>query len=181
MEKEQIKALITGSSKEISNLYLMNRDAFFNFGKKYGLDYDDLSDIYQEAFIALRKHALNGKLDSVNSSLKTYLFGIGKFMIYDVLKEKNRTDTLNPSIHMSDDIIDPVSIETDGEDITEEQRLLKLFFKKLGKKCQEMLILFYSRGLSVEEIAEYANYSNSGVVRSQKSRCIKTLKAMIKS
>jgi RNA polymerase sigma factor (sigma-70 family) len=181
MEKEHIKTLITSSSKEISSLYYLNRDAFFNFGKKYGLDYNDLSDIYQEAFIALRKHALNGKLDKVNSSLKTYLFGIGKYMIFDVLKEKKKTDTLNPSVHISNDLIDPVPIENESEELSLEQKLLNTFFKKLGKKCREMLILFYSRGLSVEEIAEYTNYTNSSVVRSQKSRCIKKLREMIKS
>jgi RNA polymerase sigma factor (sigma-70 family) len=102
-------------------------------------------------------------------------------MIFDVLKEKKKTDTLNPSVHISNDLIDPVPIENESEELSLEQKLLNTFFKKLGKKCREMLILFYSRGLSVEEIAEYANYTNSSVVRSQKSRCIKKLREMIKS
>jgi RNA polymerase sigma factor (sigma-70 family) len=181
MEKEHIKTLKNSTQKEISSLYYSNRDAFFGFSKKYGLNYDDLSDIYQEAFIALRKHALNGKLDSVKSSLKTYLFGIGKFMIYDLLKEKQKITAYQPTIHVTHDTIESISYEIENEELTLEQHLLRTFFKKLGKKCQKVLTLFYSRGLSIDEIVEHTDYTSSSVVRSQKSRCIKTLKEMIKS
>lgn len=179
MEKRHIKALIISDSKEISNLYNSNRDAFLNFGKKYDLDYDDLSDIYQEAFIAIRKHALKGKLNTVESSFKTYLFGIGKFMIYDSLKEKKKTMSYEPAVHINHDNIDSVSYESGNKELTIEERLLRTYFKKLGKKCKEMLTFFYSRGLTIDEIADITDHTNS-VVRSQKSRCLKTLKEMIK-
>jgi len=181
MEKNDIKTLVLSNPKEISKLYYANRDTFLNFGKKYGLNFDDLSDIYQEAFIALRKHALSGKLNTVNSSLKTYLFGIGKFMIYDLLKERKKTTSYEPSLHVADETIEPIAFKNTNEELTIEQQLLRTFFKKLGKKCQEMLTLFYSRGLSIDEIVECTNYTSNSVVRSQKSRCIKTLKEMIKS
>jgi len=180
MNIELIKKFIENDPKEISKLYYSNRDSFLNFGKKYGLNYDDLTDIYQEAFIALRNHALNGKLNSVKSSLKTYLFGICKFMIYDLLKEKKRTTNYEPSLHIQDDII-PVASASEVEELSMEQHLLRQFFNKLGKKCKEMLTLFYSRGLSIDEIIEFTDYTSNSVVRSQKSRCIKTLREMIKS
>jgi RNA polymerase sigma factor (sigma-70 family) len=180
MEKNDINHLINSNHKEVSKLYNANRDAFLNFGKKYGLDYDDLCDIYQEAFIALRKHALNGKLEAVNSSLKTYLFGIGKFMIFNLLKEKKKTTEYKPSKLGVHDTIELVSVENE-EELSHEQSLLRAYFKKLGKKCQEMLTLFYSRGLSIDEIVEHTDYTDGSVVRSQKSRCLKTLKDMIKS
>jgi RNA polymerase sigma factor (sigma-70 family) len=181
MKKQFITALIHSDSKEITSLYNSNRGAFMGFGKKYGLNDDDLSDIYQEAFIALRKHAINGKLDTVKSSLKTYLFGIGKFMIYDLLKEKQKTISYEPAVHITHDNIDTISFDSNTEELTLEQRLLHTYFKKLGKKCQQMLTLFYSRGLTNDEIVTSTDYADSSVVRSQKSRCIKSLKEMIKS
>ena len=180
MQKNDINHLINSDQKEVSKLYNANRDAFLNFGKKYGLSYDDLCDIYQEAFIALRKHALNGKLGTVKSSLKTYLFGIGKFMIYDLLKEKKKTTEYKPSKLGIHDTIELISTETE-EELSHEQILLQTYFKKLGKKCQDMLTLFYSRGLSIDEIVEHTDYTDGSVVRSQKSRCLKTLKDMIKA
>lgn len=180
MEKVHIDTLIHSNPKEIGRIYNDNRDSFLFFGKKYGLDYDDLTDIYQEAFIALRNHALNGKLNEVNSSLKTYLFGIGKFMIYDLLKERKKTTSYEPNFHIQDGI-NTVLYENEQDDLSIQQHLLKKYFTKLGKKCQEMLTLFYSRGLSIDDIVEHSNYTSNNVVRSQKSRCIKTLKEMIKS
>lgn len=181
MEEKHIKALKTGDPLEVSKLYNSHRNAFLNFGKKYGLSYDDLCDIYQEAFIALRKNALNNKLDSVNSSLKTYLFGIGKYKIFDLLKEKKSTTSYDTTKLGIFDSTEMVITENDNEDLTHEQGLLRTHFKKLGKKCQEVLTLFYSRGLSIDEIVEHSDYSDGSVVRSQKSRCLKTLKDMIKS
>ncbi len=183
MNKKYINALIHNNAKEITSLYNAHRMAFLNFGKKYGLDYDDLSDIYQEAFIALRKNAINGKLDNVQSTLKTYLFGIGKFKIYDLLKERKKTTSYEPNFHITNDAddIEPISFETEADELTIEQQLLKTYFKKLGKKCKELLTLSFSRGLTNDEIVELSDYSSNSVVRSQKSRCIKTLKEMIKS
>lgn len=181
MEKQHINAFINGGSKEITQLYNSYRGMFMSFGKKYGLNDDDLSDIYQEAFIALRKNAISGKLDTVKSTLKTYLFGIGKYMIYDRLKEKKHIVSYESTIHIVHDEIETISIETEEEELSLEQRLLHTYFKKLGKKCQLLLTLFYSRGLTNDEIVTCTGYSDSSVVRSQKSRCIKTLREMIKS
>ena len=179
MERNQIRVLINAKPKEIRQLYMEHRDVFLSFGKKFGLDYDDLADIYQESFIALRKHALHGNLDAVKSSLKTYLFGIGKFMIFDLLKEKQKTIVYNSSIHQDDESIELIPIEKEKIELSIEQNLLRTNFIKLGKKCQKLLTLFYSEGLTIDEIVEYTNYANGGVVRSQKSRCIKTLKDII--
>ena len=181
MDSSIIQILIHAKPKEISKLYEDNRDAFIHFGKKYGLDYDDLTDIYQEAFIAIRQHAINGKLFDVKSSFKTYLFGIAKFKIYDLLKARKKTASIQDFLHVvKDDHEDFTEIPVDTPKLTEEQQLLKQFFKKLGKKCQELLTLFYSNGLSIDEIVETTDYNSNSVVRSQKSRCIKTLRELIK-
>jgi len=181
MDKNSIKYLIHSFPKEITKIYNEHREAFLNFGKKYGIDDADLADIYQEAFIALRNHALNGKLDTVKSSLKTYLFGIGKFMIFDLLKEKKKTSSLDSSYQSIDNQIDLIDSGIEKEELTLEQQSLRKHFQNLGKKCQEVLTLFYSRGLTIDEIVEFSNYTSNSVVRSQKSRCLKTLKKMIKS
>ena len=180
MEKKHILSLIHSKPKAVESIYNNHRTAFLGFGKKYGLNNDDLADIYQDAFIALRKHAINGKLDTVKSSLKTYLFGIGKFMIFNVLKEKNKTTAYDPTLDVMHQDIKLIEYESYDEVLTNKQQLLHKHFKKLGDKCQELLTLFYSRGLTIEDIVDFTNYANSNVVKSQKSRCLKTLKELIK-
>ncbi len=156
----------------------MHRAAFFNFGKKYGIDQDVAADIYQEAFVVLRKQAVKGKLNTVDSSLKTYLFGIGKRMIFNYHKQNKNTIPLESKLHIADNEVVAIDFDNTTEP-TVEQRLLRKFFDTLGKKCQEVLISFYYRGLSIEEIAEKLGYENTNVVSSQKSRCLKQLKELI--
>jgi len=180
MKKQFITSFHINDSKQIKDLYIEHRGSFFNFGKKYNLTESDLSDIYQDAFIALRKQAISGKLNKINCSLKTYLFGIGKYLIYDELKRKNKNI---PLLSNSEDEFSTIEIfqTSTKANLSIEQKLLQKHFIKLGKKCQQVLTLFFYRGLSNEEIALKEGYENEAVVRSHKSRCLKKLKETINS
>ncbi|MDY8136868.1 sigma-70 family RNA polymerase sigma factor [Aquimarina sp. 2201CG5-10] len=177
--KEELLTLKKSHNRALEKMYTKYRESFLQFAKKYDLDNDALIDIYQEAFIALREHAINGKLDDLKSSIKTYLFSIGKYMIYDQLKKNNKTVSLDNHVDLKEN---PDAIEVFKEpELTPEQQLLRQHFKNLGKRCQEMLTLFYYRGLTIDEITESLGYENKNVVKSQKSRCLKSLKELIKT
>ena len=176
MESEFVKALIHNDHSQVRSLYYSHRDAFFAFGKKYGVKTEDLADLYQEAFLALRKQAIRGKLDNVQSSLKTYLFGIGKNMIYNYLKQRSYLTPLLPDMREEE----PYELP-ERPSLSPEQKLLHTHFKSLGEKCRLVLTLFYYRGLTIKEIQEAEGYASENVVKSQKSRCLKTLKDLIAS
>jgi len=173
-----IKALKNDDRSALKAVYLTNKMAFIAFAKKYDLGDDDILDIYQDAIIALRENALKGHLDRLKSTLKTYLFSIGKYMIYDRLKEKKKlyvTETFEEP-----DDFDELKITIIDYDFNPRQRLLQMAFKQLGEQCQKVLSLFYFRGFTLEDIVTKLNYNNKDVVKSQKSRCLKTLKDIIK-
>lgn len=178
MEQHYIDALKTENHFLIKELYNANRNSFLNFAKQYYIAEIDSIDIYQDAFISLRKHAISGKLYDVKSSLKSYLFGIGKHLIYKKLKEYSLKTNFDSVLHKINDVYEEIEIETEKE-LTEEQQILQYYFQQLGKSCQDMLTLSFYRGLSNKEIANYKGYENENVVRSQKSRCLKTLKDLI--
>ena len=180
MENKHIEALKCDDNSRTKELYGRYRDEFFAFSRKYNIDKTDCADIYQEAFIAIRKHAISGKLHSVNSSFKTYLFGIGKHLIYNKLKDYATKSSYNPKLHNADSEYDVIQVE-DEKELTQEQRLLQHHFNRLGKSCQQMLTLSFYRGLTNEEIAKQYGYESEAVVRSHKSRCLKTLKDLIKT
>ncbi len=180
MDKEEVEILKSDDRLRLKAMYNGYRAEFLGFGKRYGLDQDALADVYQEAFLALRKRAILGKLDVVDSSMKTYLFGIGKFKIYDELKKKQMKVPYEANLHVADQDI-PEILLNDIRPLTQEQILLRKYFKQLGEKCRQVLTLFYYRGLNIKEIAEQAGYSNINVVKAQKSRCLKTLKQLINS
>ncbi len=177
--KDILITLKKGHHQSLEKIYTDYRAAFLQFAKKYDLDSDSLIDIYQDAFIALREHAISGKLDEIKSSVKTYLFSIGKYMIYDHLKKQKKTVSYEDTIgHKEASDLTEVFQEPT---LTTEQQLLRQHFRNLGKRCQEMLTLFYYRGLTIDEITESLGYENKNVVKSQKSRCLKSLKELIKS
>ncbi len=179
MDHTDVKDLASDDRLKIKALYNSFKAEFIGFGRRYGLTDDELKDVYQESFLALRKQALNGKLFQVKSSLKTYLFGIGKHKIYDMAKEKK--------LHVPYDAMQWQEGEEDIEFseppsmLTPQQALLREHFNNLGKKCQEVLTLFYYRGLSIAEIVVHAGYASENVVKAQKSRCMKSLKEKIRN
>jgi len=179
MDKEVIMVLKSKDQLALKQLYRQYRIPFITFGKRYGLDDDDLADIYQEIFLILRDQALTARLDTVKSSLKTYMYGIGKFKILDLLKAKKQHIPFDNIQHREAEKVEEIAASLDLN-LTHEESLLQKHFKNLGEKCRQVLTMFYYRGLNNKEIAEQAGYESDNVVKSQKSRCLKQLKELIK-
>ena len=175
MDPKSIADLVSEDRLKLKKLYEDFRDQFFGFGRRYQLDDSDLSDIYQEAFLALRKHALSGRLEKVNCSMKTYLFQIGKHMIYDLFKYKGRNLPYEANLHIAGEEEIEVDIQQ-GDALSSQQRELRIRFKNLDEKCRKLLTLYYYRGLTLEEIAPVAGLRNANVVKVQKHRCLEKLR-----
>ncbi|OUS01394.1 hypothetical protein A9Q86_06305 [Flavobacteriales bacterium 33_180_T64] len=173
-----IEALKNRDQKTLKYIYEDNRLAFISFAKKYPIVEDDILDIYQDAIIALRENAINGKIDNLKSELKTYLFSIGKYMIYDKLKQQKRMHLVEDNSSFIENE-DTFTFSINNDELTSEQKQLQVAFKTLGQKCKDVLTLFYYRGFDLEDIMNALNYTNKDVVKSQKSRCVKSLKRMI--
>ncbi|WP_422860556.1 RNA polymerase sigma factor [Flagellimonas sp. S174] len=178
MDIVQIEHLKSDDRLKLKALYNDYRTGFLYFGKSLGASEALVLEVYQDAFLALRKKAIQGKLDKVKSSLKTYLFGIGKYMLFDALKKEGKTISMERPLQLVDEAVEEIPVATSHE-LTKEQQLLRTFFVKLGKKCQQVLTLYYYRGLTIEEIVAKTDYSNANTVKAQKSRCLKTLKQMM--
>lgn len=176
-----IEDLQKGSEIIYKTIYENNRAKFIHFARRYNLDDDDIIDVYQDAYIAFYNNVMSGKLQFLSSSISTYIFSIGKFMVFDRLKKKNKIKTVDFDLSLLQKeaiIIDSIELETDT--LTNEQHLLKKHFKTLGKQCQELLTLFYYRGFTINEILKHGDYNTENVVKSAKSRCMKTLRERIK-
>ena len=126
----------------LKSVYLEHKAAFKGFANKYDINDEDVLDIYQDAIIALRENALKGHLDDLKSELKTYLFGIGKYMIYGRLKDKKKLFTVE-SIEEPDDFHE-LRITQIDYNISIRQKQLQAAFKRLGRKMSTgvNLVLF---------------------------------------
>lgn len=175
MNKKELllqKELRLGNKKVLESIYIEHREAFVNYGKRFNMSEDSLLDTYQDAVISLFQNFVMKQLVLENSLIKTYLFGIGKFMILSELKERKK-----PFIELNDNYEE---VEIDTQEQTVESKKLSKGFELLGEKCKEILRLFYYRNLSISEIVEVSHYKDENTVKSHKSRCMRQLKEQIK-
>ena len=168
-EIEWQQRLRQDDKKALEEVYKKYREAFIQYAKRYHLRSEELLDIYQDAVIALHQNFVMKQLHLEKTSLKTYLFGIGKNMIFNRLKAANKEKVLAEV----PDEVEEVVWEKDSP--TEEQRLLAQHFGQLSSSCQEILKMFYYRSLTVKEIVQLSHYKDENTVKSHKSRCLKKL------
>lgn len=159
----------------IQKIYEDNRRGFIMFAGRYNLDREDIIDIYQDAVIVLIENIKKGKTDDLKSSLSTYLFSIGKFMIFQRAKKDGRL--INHEDFEKFQSEEPLSDEWEKND---QIKLLQEGFGKLGDQCRNLLSLFYYEEKKLEEIQELLGYSSKNVLKTQKSRCLKQLRDLIK-
>lgn len=173
-DQDLIESLKDNDLKVLDEVYLKYKDDFILFARTFSIPKNDIEDIYQETIISLYENIQNNKLSKLTSSLKTYLFAIGKFKI---LKQLNK-----PTFPYSQDNVILVSEEMqvfEAEVNEERQKTLKKSWAQLGDKCQQILELYYYKGKTLDEIQKDLNYSSKDVLKSQKSRCLKQLKELV--
>jgi len=167
-----------GDKKTLKAIYEENRKRFINFAKKQGLTVEDAKDVYQDSIIAFYENISTGKIQTLQSSVSTYLFGIGKNLIQYQIRLNSRQKT-SSTIKISE-LKEELDVNFLRENVTKEQRLLQKGLKKMGAKCIEILELFFLGGYVLDEIVEFLHYKNKKVLTSQKSRCISQLKEIIR-
>lgn len=171
----EYKRLKEGEEEAQFEFYDNNKAAFLNFAQKYKLPQDDVVEVYQDACLVVFENAIKGKIENLNSSLKTYLFGIGKFLIFKRYKELQKQSSIQVNEDLAYTYFDPF-----GEsDESKKLKSIRNGLKSLGKKCRELLKLYYFEEKELEEIMLVMNYESKNVLKSQKSRCLKQLKEKI--
>jgi len=170
-----IDLLKKSDEKTIRAFYNDNKNGFILFAKRYNLSNDILTDVYQDAMIALIENAKKGKIDDLKSSVTTYLYGIGKFMIFQKLKKDGKTVAID-DLEKMEIIYDEYS----EEETNLQVKMLQTAFQKLGEQCRKVLQLFYYEEKKLDEIQTLLGYTNKDVLKSQKSRCLKQLKELSK-
>ncbi len=177
-EQEIISEIIHGNEEVVVELYNSFKDEFINWSAfRYKLDREDALDVFQDVVIGFYENVKQGKLDSLNHKLKTYLFAIGKNLIINRIKYDQRFD------HQADplDNLATNNLAMQEFEVTDRHRLIIKHLGLLGEPCSSILKLFFYDAFSMEAIAQNLNYKNADVVKSQKLRCINELRKKIKS
>lgn len=170
------KRLRANDKKALEEVYVDYRGEFLNYSKRYNIETSDLLDVYQDAIIAMHQNFVMSQIELKTSTIKTYLFGIGKNKLFKRLKEKQRT--MRVEVEQQKDDYTEINLEEHLP--TENQKKLTLRLDEISGTCKELLNLFYYRNLTIDEIVELTHYKDGNTVRSNKSRCLKSLKTLFK-
>lgn len=162
-----------GDQKQLAVVYREYQSEFIAWlVKEHNCDRDEARDIYQVSIIAFYENIISGKLTTLTSNLKTYLYAIAKNKVKEHRRKESKIDR-NIGVQT-------IELEelTNWDAINKEQNLLLMekSLEKLGDPCKTLLELYYFHGLSMEEIAEKVGYKNSSTAKNLKCKCIVRLR-----
>lgn len=173
-DKRIVDSIRDGEDEGIIALYKHYREEFVRWADKtFSLDHELAADAFQEAILAVRYNIAMGKYRS-ESSLKTYLFTIGKHHIMRRQRKEQR-EIRQSSLPSGLPEIRPMY---GSEESNERQMQIRNALQEITEPCKSIIKMFYYQGFSMDVIAERLNYKSAQVVKSQKVRCMDKLKKL---
>lgn len=173
-QDELFHRLKAGDERVVLSLYEQYRSSFLSWSqKRYGISEEDAADCFQDAVIALWNNVMDGKLEDLQSSLKTYLFSIGKNYVLTKIRKDTREPVWTEELEemKRSDLPDPEALYLGNERV----RVVADLVETLSEPCKSILRYYYYKRFSMEAIAETMQYKNADTVKSQKLRCVKEL------
>lgn len=168
--QKQLNLVKSGDRETLKNIYLAHQKGFTLFARRYTKDQELIQNAYQEAIILFAENAQNGKIKELKSSVSTYLFAIGKYVLFRSLKSDLQQTELD------EQLLEGIVSESEEDASDAQVAAIQIKLKTLGPRCREILRLFYYQSKSLDEIASILGYESKDVLKSTKSRCLKALK-----
>jgi RNA polymerase sigma factor (sigma-70 family) len=171
---EQIK---NGDQKVVRRIYEKNRLSFRLFIMRYyGANEQDAQDVYPEAFTKFYYNIVDEKLQPpLKSSLKTYLFSIGKHVFH-----KRYFSKYNKSVELKEEVddsyINPAVL--DMYENESDTLLVSRLLDKVGDSCRKILTLMFIQGYDSESVQSELGLPTPGAVRKRKFDCLKKIRLL---
>jgi RNA polymerase sigma-70 factor (ECF subfamily) len=173
-EKNIINQIKSGDEKPLLEIYKLHRNEFIKWSvKNFKANEEQAKDAFQDSVIAFHQNIISGKLIEFESSLKTYLFQIGKHKIINLLKKESRIVTYNDLVHVIKG--NELNDFMEEEDKIYNREQISKAISKLPEDCQKLLKLHYFDDFDMESIARELNYKNADTAKSKKTICMKRL------
>jgi RNA polymerase sigma factor (sigma-70 family) len=172
-QEEIIQKIRAGGQTELGMIYEEFRGEFLQWiSKEYHCSSDDSKDIYQLTILIFHDNIKQGKLEHLVSSVKTYLFGIGKNIAKENLRKEKRFVPMSQEKWLKENLIDEPSNAIEESSFARAKSDLV----KLGQPCQRLVELFYYEKKSMPEITLALNYKNPETAKNQKCKCMARLR-----
>jgi RNA polymerase sigma factor (sigma-70 family) len=176
-----LEAIKRGDQKVLERLYDEIRQPFIVWAVQfYQCESEDAIEIYQKAYTILYMNVRNEKLTQLTSSVKTYLFSIGKNLFREKFRNKH-----NRLVNLDDvSNTNAIKVEVDTDVLNEyedthQKEIVRYLLDQIGDPCKTLLNLMFIKGYSPDAVVREMGYSDERVVRKRKSLCLKKLRGMV--
>jgi RNA polymerase sigma-70 factor (ECF subfamily) len=169
--KEIIESILNNDEKVIESLYDEYRSHFISWALlEYKIKNEDAKDLFQEAMIVFVMKVQSEKIIEITTTLKTFLFGIGKQLIRNSIKLKYNRESRHQQYYLNHDEFDQIVVDE------EDYGIVIAELSCMKTPCKSILQHYYLDNLNLKEIALSLGYKSAQSVKVQKYRCLKTLK-----
>jgi len=123
--------------------------------------------VFQEALIILNRNLQKSEF-KLTSSFYTYLYSVSRFVWSDL--QKSHTKKQLQELNAQD-------VQVFQEVIEEKKyQLAEHAFLEIGKRCQQLLQLFYQKAMSFNDISKVMQFKSAKIAKNQKYKCLKKAK-----
>lgn len=174
-----LQNILDGGEATLKVIYREHRKEFIAWSNNYyNIPEHDAIDIFQDAIIVFYKNVLRGKIRRLDSSIKTYIFGIGKNMIK---KHGQKQQKLILVEDMNDPLLKNIDWGIQHELILNPRsELIKEALNELTAVCMKILKLVYYKRFVMEVVKERMGYKSEEVARTSKKKCMRKLEIILK-
>lgn len=175
---EIINKIRNGDQQHLGLLYQEYREEFLHWiQREYRLTDDDSKDVYQVAILIFFDNVRMGKLEHLASSVKTYLFGIGKNLAHDTLRKAGKQKPIDREHWVFERLAEEVT--PDAEEELHVMEAVKHALEKLGQPCKRLIEMFYYDRKEMTALAELLDYKNAETAKTQKCKCMARLRKIV--
>ncbi len=149
------------------------RQSIQRFLRSKGANETEATSIINDVLIAFAKRVIKDR-DFAPTELDPYLMSMAKYQLYDLLKSRTKSLSIE---YLQEELGVEVGIDPMAEKLilrSEKGRLIKDILSQMRSRCKEVL-LSWSGGYSMKEIAESIGYKSDMMARKKKSQCMKEL------
>lgn len=167
----------SGDPSGLAFVYERFRKEYIGWIRKFSrCDEDDACEYFQASILILYENIMTAKLTDLQSSLKTYLFGIGKNLVKHDYRKSRQAERVKAEYLLQH------HLASDAKEILQEETDLGLIgrcFARIGDPCHKLLELFYFQQQSMEEISSQLGYKNPDTAKNQKYKCMERLRKLV--
>ncbi|MDH5777753.1 MAG: RNA polymerase sigma factor, partial [Gammaproteobacteria bacterium] len=141
----------------VGQVYTTHKDHLYNYIFRLCSDHALAQDVVQQAFVKL---LADPQLDEIEN-IKSYLFTIARNQLYDTWKKKTEVSTDDADILSAE----PAGDNELSDDLNDEQiqQAVLICINRLSEKFRELMLLRYQEDLSIREIADITEFSESDI------------------